>query len=189
VTTRVRIAIAAATVAAAGAGVVVVKSSPEDDALDRRVWGCAERIDGFVEPPDREDTIIGPIAFTELPESYRWSVRHPKVPMKSVAVLESGARVTLAVPGSQRRWLSMGYGAGRSGRVTLQACTRADARHAGPRGCETPCSGGPTLFAGGFGVRFRRAPLRGLCAKLIVRVEGGRRAYRGYLFDPPRDAC
>jgi hypothetical protein len=63
----------------------------------------------LVTPPDGSDTIIGPIAFKDLPASYRYSSRHPDVGMKSVALLRARARVGLVVPRAQRRWLNLRY--------------------------------------------------------------------------------
>jgi hypothetical protein len=149
------------------------------------VRGCDQRIDGYVTQPGSEDTVVGPVAFKELPGAYRWSVRHPKVPIKSVAVLRPGARVTLVVPPAQRPWLKLGYG-GKSAAVTLQACRHSRSRAARRRDCGllggTACSTGPTLFPGGFGVDFRQAPQRGRCAELIVWVEGEKDPRRQPLF-------
>jgi hypothetical protein len=205
-----RIAIAACLVAAAAVAAVVV-SDGDGDGEDRNtvvhaasrpvavvpgapvatVRGCDSRIDGYVPPPEPHDTVIGPVAFKELPGSYRWSLRHPKVPIKSVAVLRAGSRVTLVVPRAQRGWLRLGYGA-KAGAVTLRACRHLSSRKARRSECGlldlTPCTTGPTLFAGGFAVAFDRAPKRGRCAELIVWVAGEDRPYRETLFAPSRCA-
>jgi hypothetical protein len=106
--------------------------------------------------------------------------------MKSVAVLRPGARVTLVIPRTQRRWSRLGYGA-RSGVITLQACRHLKSREARRRergSREAACATDPTLFAGGFGVDFDHAPKRGRCAELIVWVQGMKRPLRERLFAP-----
>lgn len=191
---RTVIAVASASLTAAVVGLLLLSLDPHSDASPRAaIWGCDKRIGAVVEPPGHGDTTIGPVAFKDLPQSYRYSSRHPRTPIKAVAVLRPGARVTLAIPLRQRDWLSMGYGAGRSGKVSLQACRHFRSRRARRSECgnwdHTACISGPTLFSGGFGVRFRQAPRRGRCAELIAWVKGEDQPLRRYLFDPDPGAC
>jgi hypothetical protein len=186
--------IAAGAVAAVG----IVRSAPEGDTSQAEgspadlVEGCKDRIEATLDPPDQKDTVIGPVAFTELPDAYRYVRRHRGEPLKAVAILRAGADVRLVVPRSQRAWLKVGYGA-RRGRTRLQACRHRASRQAREKECGwapfRACTRGPTLFSGGFAVAFDRAPHDGECAELIVRVRGSGRPLRKYLFDPRPRVC
>jgi hypothetical protein len=166
------------------------RSAPSGSASRARVRGCAGRIEGSVEPPNRDATVIGPVRFADLARSYRYSSRHPRTPLKAVAVVRPGSRVTLVVPDEQRSWLKVGYNSPRGAEAPLQACRHFRSRRAQQRECrwgtQLACRSAPTLFSGGFGVRFDQAPERGRCAELIVRVRGEGRQRREYLFKPRR---
>jgi hypothetical protein len=172
------------------------------------VRGCRERVEGGKIVPNRTvDTVIGPMAFTGLPLSYRdkagrpdsWRSFDPNVgmpAMKSIGVLRAGARVRLVVPRRQRHWLKViyDYPDHRGGHaVTLQACRWLSSPPARRRECgwrpDLACRWRYTQFNGGFGVDFANAPQRGLCAELIVRVKGKRQPLRELLFDPKPGTC
>jgi hypothetical protein len=153
-----------------------------------RVRGCAARIEGSVEGPNRDATVIGPVRFPDLAASYRYSSAHPRTPFKAVAVLRPGSRVRLVIPEEQRSWLSIGFNSVKPGEAALQACRHFRSERARRRECrwgrQTACRSGPTQFSGGFRIRFAQAPERGRCAELIVRVRGEERQRRKYLFKP-----
>jgi hypothetical protein len=194
---KLLIGILVATLVAVAALLAVDEPDPGADAPqassgNQQVRGCKKRIEGELKPPGRNDTVIGPVAFSGLPGSYRYSRKHPDTGMKSVAMLKPGARVTLVIPRSQRAWLSMGYGA-EKGRTTLQACRHHRSREDQLEECGfTPadaCIRGRTLFSGGFAIRWADAPQDGRCAELVVRVRGEPEPRREYLFDPKPGAC
>jgi hypothetical protein len=172
------------------------------------VRGCRDRVEGGRLTPDRaEDTIIGPMAFIGLPATYRSYARRPDselmpVPgtgmpsMKAIGVLRAGARVTLTVPRGQRRWMKVIYDfphhRGRHA-IALRACRRFESAEARRRECgwrpDVACRWRYTQFSGGFGLDFAKAPRRGRCAKLIVRVAGDDRPLVRRLFRPKPGAC
>lgn len=175
---------------------------------DARVRGCRERVEGGKIVPNRTvDAVIGPVAFTRLPSSYRDQAARPDselkpyppvgMPfMKSIGVLRSGARVKLVVPRRQRPWMKVIYDyPDHEGRyaITLRACRRLRSRRAQRRECgwrpDLACRWRYTQFSGGFGVDFANAPRRGVCAELIVRVSGEMRPLREFLFDPEPGVC
>src|ERR687895_774528 len=74
-----------------------------------RVRGCYERIEGSVEGPNRDATVIGPVRFPDLAANYRYVSEHPRAPFRAIAVLRPGSRVRLIVPEEQRSWLDIGF--------------------------------------------------------------------------------
>lgn len=194
---RAVLAVGVAVVAVASASPVLLSSgsdsSAQGDPPRVAARGCDQRIEGSVPAPGKRDTRIGPIAFSRLPGVYRYASRHPKTPMKSIAIVRAGARVRLTVPRGQRTWLRVGYGASKSPKIILQACRHFRSRQARENECrwgaQTACANGPTLFSGGFSVDFRRAPRRGLCAELIIRVRGREKSLRKHLFKPDPREC
>jgi hypothetical protein len=174
-------------------GVAEAKEPAAAESASRaRVRGCYGRIEGSVEGPNRDATVIGPVRFPDLAANYRTVSAHPRIPFKAIAVLRPGSSVRLVVPEEQRSWLSIGYNVVKPGVAALQACRHFRSRRAQRRECrwgaQTACRSGPTLFSGGFGIRFAQAPERGRCAELIVRVRGEERQRRKYLFKP-RPRC
>jgi hypothetical protein len=161
--------------------------------------------------PDRKrDTVIGPIAFTDLPRAYRELASTPDSELepfpglgmpaiKDITALRAAARVTLVVPKEQRSWMKLVYGQRRRGEpaITLEACRRLESREAQRRECGRrpppdftyACEEPFTLFSGGFGVDVASAPLRGMCAELIVWIAGERKLRREFLFRPDRGDC
>jgi hypothetical protein len=181
------------TALAAAALAVSAGDRPDDAAPAAAVRGCAERVEGDpLRPRPGRDTIAGPVAFVDLPGSYRYSLRHRGTPMKSVALVEPGARVTLVVPREMRAWLRLGY-AGAGHVVTLQACRHARSRAGQRRECGwepvTACRDDRTYFSGGVDVDFDAAPQQGRCGAVVVHVAGRERPLRRHLFAPPRGAC
>jgi hypothetical protein len=97
------------------------------------------------------------------------------LPVKGIAVVRAGVRVTLVVPREQRRWMLLDYRpphGNPTGSITLQACQSRT-----------------TQFGGGFLVGFHRAPDRARCAELIVRVAGSDAEIRKRLFAPRPGRC
>jgi hypothetical protein len=170
-----------------------------------RALDCKDRVDGprLSSLPER-DLVMGPVAFLGARGVFR-ATTGPRPgendgmphfdgrPMKVLALVASGRRVTITVPAEQRRWLRLLYeGGGRATTsITLQACRRV----ATPRAIERECRWSPhmacrwrnTQFAGGFAVA-HTAPERGLCAQLRVRADGERQPMRAALFARP-NAC
>jgi hypothetical protein len=123
--------------------------------------------------------------------------------VRSIALIRAGARVTLVVPPEQRRWMRLLFWHGFRHRVeplTLQACRTLKSRRAQRRECgwggrplwnpsNWACRSRYTQFSGGFGLDFENAPKRGLCAELIVWVEGKERPLRERLFGPTPGQC
>jgi hypothetical protein len=120
--------------------------------------------------------------------------------MKSVAWVRSNARVTVVVPKSQRTWNRLVYERPPKGglhAVTLRACRKFRSRRAQRRECGWPrpwssykaCRRPYTEFNGGVGIDFAEAPNRGLCAEVIVWVEGRKEPLRRRLFRPGADEC
>ena len=109
-----------------------------------RVRGCRDRIEaGRLHADPAEDAIIGPLAFSGLAANYRQLLDSWKrtrglpaappgfdaPPIKSVALLSAGVRVTLVVPREQRRWMQLLYDPRdvwrRDHAIALQACRPA----------------------------------------------------------------
>ena len=198
--------------------VVVISSTGEDspeppDRVTRSesaptARACRKRVEGGKIVPDRAvDTVIGPMAFIGLARVYRdYASRRdselladPNVgmpSMKSIGVLRAGARVTLVVPRSQRRWMKViyDYPHHRGGHaITLQACNTLRSASARRRECgwrpDLACRWRYTQFNGGFGIDFANAPRRGLCAELIVRTHDKPAGFRELIFDPDPGKC
>jgi hypothetical protein len=172
------------------------------------VRGCRDRVEGGKIAPDRTvDTVIGPMAFIRLPDAYRDEAARPDselkpyppvgMPtMKVIGVLRAGARVRLVVPRRQRRWMKVvyDYPDHKGGyAITLQACNRLRSPRARRRECgwrpDLACRWHYTQFSGGFGLDFAKAPRRGVCAQLVVRVKGNSEPLRDFLLDPMPGAC
>jgi hypothetical protein len=164
---------------------------------DPPVRECRERVEGGKRVPNRTvDTVIGPVAFIRLPMVYRKEASRPDSELISIGLLRAGARVTLEVPRSQRRWLKLLYdypdfkGAYA---ITLQGCRRLYSARA--RRCECgwrpydACRWRYTQFTGGFRIDYANAPRRGRCAELVVRAKAEREPLREFLFDPEPGAC
>ena len=146
---------------------------------------CWQRVEGGrITPRPRRDAMIGPVAFSHLRDNYRTTLKSGRAgydyppglnahPIKSVLLVRAGARVTLIVPRSQRRWMRLFYGLrGRRGEhaITLHACRRFRSPSAQRRECSwsphTACRWRNTQFAGGVYVDFDNAPRRGRCAEV-----------------------
>ena len=172
------------------------------------VRNCRERVEGGkIVPNPTVDSVIGPMAFIRLPTVYRDYASRPNselVPdpdrgmpsMKSIGVLRAGARVTLEVPRSQRRWMKViyDYPNHRGGHaITLRACKTLRSPRARRRECrwrpDLACRWRYTQFNGGFGIDFANAPRRGRCAELIVWTAGKKEPRREYLFHPQPREC
>jgi len=115
--------------------------------------------------------------------------------MKVVAVVAAGEEVTVSVPREQRGWMRLLYD--ESGRpttqVTLRACRRFASREARQRECgyepALACRWRNTQFSGGFAVDLDKAPRRGACAVIAVRVAGRRGVLRRPLFARDNRGC
>lgn len=177
------------------------------------VRGCRERVEGVarITPSAQRDTIIGPMAFIGLPVIYRdFAARagegleaDPRVGMpvmKSIAWIRSNTRVTVVVPKRQRAWNRLAYERPPRGGVhalTFRACRKLRSRRAQQRECGWPrpwrsykaCRRPYTEFNGGVGIDFAEAPDRGLCAEVILWVEGREKPFRKRLFRPEPEDC
>lgn len=167
--------------------------------------GCSGRVEGGrLSASSGRDTTIGPVSFLHAGSAYRtaaaagsgFSVRGiPGSPMKVVALVTAGRQVTLAVPREQRRWMRLLYDlSGRpTSRITLRACRTFLSREAQRRECgyapRIACQWRNTQFSGGFAVSFDKAPQRGRCAELAVRVAGRPGVLRRPLFLPLPPSC
>jgi hypothetical protein len=152
------------------------------------VRGCRDRAEGGRLLPNRErDTVIGPVAFPYLVENYREAARpdsrrsKPPAdfnahPVKALALIRSGTRVTLSVPRAQRSWMQLLYHPSAvwrgSLRVTLQACRWHN-----------------TQFNGAIYIDFDRAPNRVRCARLAVQIERRQTPLEQPLFRPEPGSC
>jgi hypothetical protein len=145
----------------------------------------------------RRDRIVGPIAFRGFKHhpterDWRATIRQ-RTWFKSVALVAPGARVTVVVPASQRRWSHLAYrhSARRAYTATLQACRWSRSAEERRRECGSAsaraCRSGPTAFSGGWIIDFARAPREGRCAQIIVRA--GARTYRQRLMRPAPRGC
>jgi hypothetical protein len=170
------------------------------------VRGCRSRAEGGRLVARRgRDTVIGPLAFPYLAESYREAARPDSRrsappgdfnahPVKALALVRSGTRVTLSVPPVQRSWMQLLYHPSAvwrgSLRVTLQACRRQHSRAGRRTECGwrpyTACRWRNTQFNGAIYVDFDRAPHRGRCARLVVHIGGKEGRSNGGSSDPRR---
>jgi hypothetical protein len=151
------------------------------------------------------DTVIGPIAFYNLPAQFRpdaqrqghvGSLNAP--PMKALAIVRAGRTVTITVPRDQRGWMRLFYdrsaygGAPGSQSVTFRSCRRLTSAQARASECgelTTACGSASTQFAGEIYVDYAAAPDQGRCARLEVSVQGESGAVDGHLFDPTGERC
>jgi hypothetical protein len=199
-----------------GVGLVLARSddsTPEDGQASESlppqapVRGCRGRIEGpRTITPQRGDTVLATLALSALPATYRDLASRPEswrpappygMPViKVIAVLRAGTRVTLVVPREQRPWMKLLYTRReRAGAhtVTLQACKRLASGPALRRECRwrpyRACRSRYTNFSGGFALDFATARRRGLCAELIVWVEGTGQPLRKRLFHPSAAEC
>jgi hypothetical protein len=205
---RVGLAVATVVVTAAGVGVLALGALGGDEAANgaaarsgpppARVRGCRERVEGVarITPRAQRDTIIGPLAFIGLPAIYRdFAARadegleaDPRVGMpvmKSIAWVRAYTRVTVVVPKGQRAWNRLAYERPPRGGVhalTFRACRKLRSRRAQRRRPYTELNGG-------VGIDFAEAPGGGLCAEVIVWVEGREKPFRKRLFRPAPEDC
>jgi hypothetical protein len=165
--------------------VLVAGSCGEDDdgpsPPTAEVRGCTERIEGrggSFSPVPRRDTVAGPVTFLGAKATYRRTppTSEPTkrgVPLKIPTAVRSGAPVTLVVPRSERGWLHVAY-IQPAEAVKLKPCPHPATPEAQSRACHwsphSACRSGPTYFAGGLVVDFRRAPMQGRCATVEVWV-------------------
>jgi hypothetical protein len=147
------------------------------------VRGCRDRAEGGRLLPKRgRDTVIGPLAFPYLFDNYREAARPDSRrsrppgdfkahPIKALALIRSGTRVTLSVPPAQRSWMQLLYHPSAvwrgSLRVTFQACRRRSSLAGQRAECgwrpHTACRWRNTQFNGAIYVDFDRARRRGRC--------------------------
>jgi hypothetical protein len=172
--------------------------------------GCARRVESQGIIPDAQrDTVIGPVALYRVPTLYEGQATRPDVdsfdalPVKALVLVRAGKRVTLVVPPRQRTWMRLHYRLrdqprrtyAQRGRkaVTLHACRKLSSRRAQRKECRwrpyTACGWRNTQFNGSVNVDFAEAPRGGLCAELIVTVEGRRKSLRERLVRPAPKGC
>jgi hypothetical protein len=162
-----------------------------------------------IDPDPDRDTVIGPVGFIGVADTYRSYARRPTRPgeawpglnawpMKVLAVVRQGRRVTLTVPRGQRPWMRLFYDTHEEEdrglySITLAACHRHADRAAALEECGwlpfNACLGAPTQFSGGVYVDFENAPRRGRCARLAVRPGGAERPLVRRLFKPAAGSC
>jgi hypothetical protein len=120
------------------------------------------------------DTLFGPLAFSGAKDygpvaSWQAMVQQDGW-LKTIALVQPGARVTIVVPAEQRGWMRLRYwhgtGAGAYA-VTIQACKRA-----------------LSPYSGGFAIDFAKAPHQGRCAEVVVWVRGREQPLRKRIFRP-----
>jgi hypothetical protein len=182
-------------------------ASPAGGDQTRPAGGCVDRVESEPIVPDRaRDTVIGPVAFYRLPalfdpEAQSRAGGGPRfVPVKALALVNSGKRVTMLVPRRQRQWMRLFYlghsafagGSGHSA-VTLEACERVRSHRAQRRECRwkpyRACRSDTTQFAGEIALDYNSAPRQGRCAMLVVRVEGRHKPLRRRVFRPAHGTC
>lgn len=155
------------------------------------------------------DTTVGPVSFLGARSAYISIARslhlsrgpkdlYPSFPghaLKVIALVDAGEQVTLRVPREQHRWMRLLYdlqGRPRTA-ITLRACRRFATREGQERECGwrpfVACRWRNTQFSGGFVIALAKAPLRGRCAELWVRVRGEKGARREHLFEPEPERC
>ena len=119
--------------------------------------------------------------------------------MKSILRLRAGKLVRLIVPKEQRPWMRLVYERPEGPGVhviRLRPCRRVKTRAAQRRECGYPrrwpsyraCRRGYTEFNGAVAIDFENAPMRGLCAELLVQVNG-KPSLPKRLFQPARGQC
>jgi hypothetical protein len=191
--------------AAAGQAAEISAAQPASPV----VRGCRDRVEGGRLLPKRgRDTVIGPVAFPYLVENYREAARpdsrrsRPPAdinahPIKALALIRSGTRVTLSVPRAQRSWMQLLYDPSAvwrgSVRVTLQACRRRPSLAGQRAECGwrpyTACRWRNTQFSGAIYIDFDRAPHRGRCAQLVLQIETRQSPLKQRLFRPKQGIC
>lgn len=171
----------AAVAAVSGAGAGGASGPPVATVLD-----CGDHIRGAViirngkSTPYRfrvrreTDTVVGPVAFAgarTYGRQWRAMVQQDQW-LKSIALVQPGARVTIVVPAAQRGWMRLEYLHGNHGpvhAVTIQACERK-----------------LSPYSGGFTIDYARAPHQGRCATVEVWIDGRDEPLRRRVFRPGR---
>jgi hypothetical protein len=178
---------AAAAVAAAGLALASAGGDEAPAELASVSRGCDQRVESRpIRVRAGRDTVIGPIAFYNLPAQFRpGAQREGRVgvlnapPMKALAIVRPGRTVTVTVPPDQRAWMRLFYdrsaysGAEGSHSVTFGSCRRSAS----------------TQFAGEISVDYAAAPDQGRCARLEVSVRGTPGTIDGHPFDPTGARC
>jgi hypothetical protein len=163
-------------------------AEPEPEA----VRPCRTAVFGELDPGWRKRAVVaGPLALLPYLER-RPELFVPDAELKVIAVVDAGARVTLAVPEAERQHISLLYdfGGPRLNRlfrlsdgtssVRFSACSRSGAEYPGPGGYP----GRETVFNGGFFVRDAH------CAAIEVWTEGRTSPIRRWLpFGVAHRAC
>jgi hypothetical protein len=105
-------------------------------------------------------------------------------PFKQIVTVPAGARLTVTVPRSERRWLALLFDASTprpferpEPSITFEACPPAVSRRS------------YTEFNGGVYLDFDRAPRRGRCARLYVQQAGSDKQIVGYPFVKDPAGC
>ena len=185
-------------------------AEPTLGPLPQGARGCRGRVEGGkLTAVEGRDTTVGPVSFLGARSAHRSMARsrhlskgaenlYPDFPghgLKVVALVDSGEQVSLRVPREQRRWMRLVYDLqGRTTTaITLRACRRFTTREEQERECGwglvLACKWQNTQFSGGFVIALDRAPARGRCAELWVRVRGEKRTRRQHLFEPEPERC
>jgi hypothetical protein len=184
------VAVAAFTLAAGGdestpegGGDVATAGEPEPETVSP----CKTAVSGELEPGWRKRAVVaGPLAL--VPWEPNFARRRPELfrgrgsEVKVLAVVDAGARVTLAVPEAERQRLSLLYGVPGPGArlwrlsdgtssVRFSACSRSGAEYPGPGGYP----GRETQFNGGFFIRDAH------CAAIEVWTKGRTKPIRRWL--------
>ena len=111
-----------------------------------------------VRPAD--DTVVGPVSFSggkTYGRQWRTMVQRDQW-LKSIALVQPGAKVTIVVPASQRSWMRLEYLHTRDRpvhAVTIEACDDK-----------------LSPYGGGFTIDYDEAPHQGRCARIEVWVDG-----------------
>jgi hypothetical protein len=194
---RIQIAVAALVVCALVAAAALTLAAGGDESTTgggvdaaaaaepepETVRPCRTAVFGELEPGWRRRAVVaGPLALLPYLER-RPELFVPDAELKVIAVVDAGARVTLAVPEAERRRISLLYdfGGPRLNRlfrlsngtssVRFSACSRSGAEYPVPGGYP----GGESQFNGGFFVRDAH------CAAIDVWVEGRTSPIRRWL--------
>ena len=160
---------------------------------------CPERGGaGRITPNPERDRIIGPVALYRFYENYDAArntrpVGGRNASISFLALVESGSKVTLVVPKSQRTFMKLAFWrAGEKYSIALQACRRVP-RSMWKSECGSPpftaCDWINTAFDGGFDIRFLRARGRECSARLEVWVEGRKEPLRELLLPKGGHGC
>jgi hypothetical protein len=176
------------------------KAAAEQPAASVRT--CEDRVEGgVIRPRAPRDTVVGRIAWYRLHAAFDPDQQdrgrkygYEVTPMKALAIVRAGRRVTVVVPESQRSWLWLDYRDSGSGWGTHRAvffpCPRRRSAEEQREDCGwgpvDACRSGLTQFNGGIAIDYDAAPRSGRCARVIVRVRG--EATRRALLFPRRCA-